>query len=556
MNLLITLHQISSCLVLSCFTETKDLWQRMIRFKLTFLILASCFISHAAVSQKYMHKIDSVQKVLEALPERDTSKVYALIYMAELQSYKPGGDVHKYADQALGLAEQLEFNPGIIEACSALAYYFVHGGDGLKALEYLYKALDISIQQQDLKKEANCYNFLGYVYKSLGEYTEALKYYNKSLAYWEHKKDPEMKALLLGNIANIYFDKGTHELAVKYYYQILDLAKEHNLEWRLGAIYWSLGRYYYHLNDYEKALEYLHLGLEFARKTESTWRESKLYHILSKTYLAMNQPGEALAAAEKSLYLVAGVSDSKNEILESYQCLYLALQELDDYQRAYEYQLKYLTLHDSLKNLENIRAIEQLKYRHEIELVSEIHKANVLRRNALIGVLVTLLIIVSLFFNRRYLLMKKSLENKRQLLNYSIRNLREKSQLAVSVNKELQTFKQNANHEVKIKKFNRVLQFNIVTDDDWENFKKAFEDVYPNFMASLRYHYPDLTAAEIRQAALIKMKLTIKETASILGITPESVKKSRHRLKKKLKLTEKESVEEILDNLHTSITVN
>ncbi|MTI24763.1 tetratricopeptide repeat protein, partial [Fulvivirga kasyanovii] len=539
MNLLISLRHISSCLKLFCLTEAKNLSYSILRFKPILLMLVCCFIGHTAVSQKYVHAMDSVQELLETLPEDDTSKVYALIYMAELQSSKPGGDVRKYADEALELAEALEFKPGMVKAYFALAYYFVHGGNGAKALECLYKALDMSIELQDPKLEAYSYNFLGYVNKSLREYDEALKYYNKALDYWGEKKNSEMKVLILGNIANIHLEKGDKELALKYYYQILDLAKEHNMDSRLSSVYWSLGQYYYEDKNYEKALEYLHLAQEYARKTESTWREAKVYHTLSKIYLAMNQPQEALSVAEKSLHLTSSL-DLKNEMLESYQQLYLAFEKLGNYQQAYEYQEKYRVLSDSIKNQESVQAIERLKHQHEIKLVNEIHKANVLRRNALIGVLVALLIIVSLFFNRRYLLMKKNLENKRQLLNYSIRNLKEKSELVEKVNKELQIFKQNANHEVKIKKFNRVLQFNIVTDDDWENFKKAFEDVYPNFMASLRYHYPDLTTAEIRQAALVKMKLTIKETASILGITPESVKKSRHRLKKKLKLTEKE----------------
>ncbi|UII34627.1 tetratricopeptide repeat protein [Fulvivirga ulvae] len=555
MNLLITLHQKSSCSAPSCLIEARYLLNRVVRPKPILLILAFYLHNHAADAQHYLHQIDSIKKVLEELPEEDTSRAYALTQMARLQTFNSTNEVLKYAGEALELSERLDYHTGIINACFAYVYYYENNGENSRALRYLFKALNASVKKQDESLMADCHNFLGYIYKSLGQYTEALIYYNKSLAYWDLKKNPNMQALILGNIGDIYFDKKDDAQAFKYYNQVLNLAEEHNLERRLATVYRSLGKFYYRHKDLEKALEYLQPAIEYAIKIESTRLQSEVLCLLSATYLHMDQPQEAFSSAEKALHL-ARLSGSKYEILESYLRLQLSLQNLGDYERAYDYQSKYLILNDSLENLENIRAIEQLKFQHEIELVNEVYKGNVLRRNVLIGVLVALMIIVSLIFNRRYLLIKKSLENKRQLLNYSIHNLKEKSELVDKINRELQIFRQNATHDVKIKKFNRVLQFNIVTDDDWENFKKAFEDVYPNFIASLRYHYPNLTTAEIRQAALIKMKLTIKETASILGITPESVKKSRHRLKKKLDLNENKSVEEVLDSLHASISMD
>ncbi|MBL6446686.1 tetratricopeptide repeat protein [Fulvivirga sp. 29W222] len=553
MNLLIKLFQSSDCAALCCLSEVKCWLRKIIKVKFVFLMLLGSFYGHMAASQKYEQEIDSISKVLEVLPEEDTNRVNALINMARLQTFKPTGETLKYAKWALELSERLDYQSGIIESCFVLGYYFDNSGRYVNALEYLYKALDISIKIQDGGLEANCHNFLGYIHKSSGQYPEALTHYNKSLTYWEQQKNPNMEALILENIGGIYFTKGDNKQALEYYNQAFNLAKANNLDRRLGTLYNSLGEFYYQDKDFDKALEYQQSALEYAIKIESTRLQSEVYGSLSEVYLVNDQSQEAFAMAEKALYL-ARLSNSKHEMLESYQRLYTSLQQLGDYQHAYEYQSKYLALHDSLSNLENVQAIEHLKYKHEIELVNEQHKANVLRRNALIGVLVALLIIGMLIFNRRYLIIKKKLDSKRQLLNYSIRSLEEKSKLVENVNRELQIFKQNATHDVKIKKFNKVLQFNIVTDDDWENFKKAFEDVYPNFLASLRYHYPNLTTAEIRQAALIKMKLTIKETASILGITPESVKKSRHRLKKKLELSENKSVDEVLNNLNASIS--
>jgi hypothetical protein len=146
--------------------------------------------------------------------------------------------------------------------------------------------------------------------------------------------------------------------------------------------------------------------------------------------------------------------------------------------------------------------------------------------------------------------MKKRLESKRQLLDFYTQKLREKSDMIDKINDDLETLRQkSADEDTEIVKFNRILHAAILTDEDWENFKKAFEEVYPGFFASLRYQYPDITVSELRLSALIKLKLSLKESASMLGISPESIKKSRYRLRKKFDLYEKETLEDFISRV-------
>jgi len=92
---------------------------------------------------------------------------------------------------------------------------------------------------------------------------------------------------------------------------------------------------------------------------------------------------------------------------------------------------------------------------------------------------------------------------------------------------------------------------NIHTDEDWDFFKKAFDEAYPGFFGALRYSYPELTPAELRLSALIKLKLSIKESAAVLGISLESVRKARYRLRKKLMIHEEENLEEFIERVGT-----
>ncbi len=57
------------------------------------------------------------------------------------------------------------------------------------------------------------------------------------------------------------------------------------------------------------------------------------------------------------------------------------------------------------------------------------------------------------------------------------------------------------------------------------------------FQHHLRKSYPQLTAYDLRLCIYLKANLSTKEIARVLSITPDSVKKAKHRLRKKLNLS-------------------
>lgn len=54
------------------------------------------------------------------------------------------------------------------------------------------------------------------------------------------------------------------------------------------------------------------------------------------------------------------------------------------------------------------------------------------------------------------------------------------------------------------------------------------------FQSQLKHQYPRLTAYDLRLCTYLKSNLSTKEIATLLNITPDSVKKAKHRLRKKL----------------------
>jgi len=248
---------------------------------------------------------------------------------------------------------------------------------------------------------------------------------------------------------------------------------------------------------------------------------------------------------------------AKTDLADCYNHVYKSYEKLKDYPKAFEFLSLYMMLNDSLKNSETISSIEKLKSRYELDkkeseitLLTQRHEAGSLRRNMFIVALTGLLIIGLLVYNRFRLIVQKKFALKQQQLTLYTQSLIEKSETINRINMELEQFKGNSSSEdVQIAKIDKILQSNILTDEDWENFKKAFEEIYPVFFSKLRYKYPTITVSELRLSALIKLKLSIKEIASMLGISPDSVRTSRYRFKKKLGLMEDETIEEFIEEL-------
>ena len=53
----------------------------------------------------------------------------------------------------------------------------------------------------------------------------------------------------------------------------------------------------------------------------------------------------------------------------------------------------------------------------------------------------------------------------------------------------------------------KLQSFTFLTDEDWVEFKRLFEKRHRGFFDYFQENYPSVTNAEIRLAALIKLKL-------------------------------------------------
>jgi hypothetical protein len=154
----------------------------------------------------------------------------------------------------------------------------------------------------------------------------------------------------------------------------------------------------------------------------------------------------------------------------------------------------------------------------------------------LVGFTYFMKVLIKKKLNKAEHLEKEILENRKQLQTIS-EELKEKD-------KTLST-KTNIEKTDLISIF-KLLENSLSTENKWNEFKLKFKELNPKFHEKLLAHQANLTKSEIRLLTLIKIGYSQKEIASILNIAPDSVKKAKSRVRKKMNLTESIKLNEYL----------
>ncbi len=413
-----------------------------------------------------------------------------------------------------------------------------------KSLSYRMKALSIRQRLQDTSGIASCLQNIGVIHEKKNNLDSAYAYYSKALQYRKKLGDKRDIAELILNTGIIKMKKGDYLPAEQSFLQAIRTFEAFQDYKHLSETYLNLAGLYMKLNKLSQAFEMLKKGLSFARKSSYKIKEKEAYALLSDYY------------AQRGAY-----------------------------KKAWEYQKRYTALNDSIFNLQMADKIANVQNKYEIEKREK--EIQLLRRDneikalkvkqktilsivllILLVLIILLLISVLLVLNRRKLkqkhiemelekselvraqLREKNEYQKKQLITHAM-NMLQKNKLLLEMDKELSRFYPKADESLRkhIRSFQRQIKRNMNLEKDWEMFKMYFEEVNKNFYTNLRKISNELTPGDLKLAALVKLNLNIKEAAAVLNISPESLRKARYRLRKKLHLKYGDNLSEFLNGL-------
>lgn len=91
---------------------------------------------------------------------------------------------------------------------------------------------------------------------------------------------------------------------------------------------------------------------------------------------------------------------------------------------------------------------------------------------------------------------------------------------------------------------------NIASHDDWKTFETNFERAHEEFIKKLKAGFPKLTPGDLRLCAYLRMNLSSKEIAPLLGISVRGLENHRYRLRKKMGLDIDVNLSEFMMNIN------
>jgi len=145
--------------------------------------------------------------------------------------------------------------------------------------------------------------------------------------------------------------------------------------------------------------------------------------------------------------------------------------------------------------------------------------------------------------------LERELEFKKRELASKALQIAQKNEVLEGLRAEIKNIADNSEADKGVTEVLNTLRIERSIDNNWDEFTRQFQELNPDFYQRLTQKVQGMTKSDLRLAALLKMNLNSKEIASILNITPEGVKKARHRFRKKLEIRSDESLEKFVVEL-------
>ncbi len=442
-------------------------------------------------------------------------------------------------------------------------------GETSWAVMYSKNGVDL-FEKDGYEVEPTVYTDLADLLFYVKEYDECIRYAEKGIAAWAKVKDEKafinaktykIRAYNIPGIA--YYEKQQYDSAFYYYQKALALAKRNNDTLWTAILLGNIGKIMFAQNRYDTAYTLFVTDYQSSKQKGAYDNAANAAQWAARANLAMSNKTVALEEARNALQLL---HLQPNDIYLRNTCYTLTqvYRALNNYDSAFYYNDLYNQLNDSLEKeaVTNSLAISKARLndeisRYNIQKINKEKREQLFIRNVLMAAIVGLFLIVLLIINRgrlkhkiavekaerEKLIMEQEILSAKEQMSSFTSYIIEKTNLIEKL--ELQITSRQAT-EAQTNVVAELMQHTILTEDDWIQFKSLFEKIYPQFFQAIKQTAPEITVAEQRMAALTRLQLTTKQMAAMLGISVDSVHKTRQRLRQRLQLSSEINLDEYI----------
>ena len=484
-----------------------------------------------------------------------------------------------YYQQSRDNFSRINDSVGIADIHNSVAVVYYMKGYYTLALDEAIAAERIFEQDGALVGDLNQNRLvIATLYNEMKDTLNAITYHKKTIEYFQEnnmKRQYVSNGLLLAELLLPQYEK---------YPEVDDLVKSV----LSGAYELDAPNILHEARSVEARLAYQKGNFAEARSiqldlvAQTAGEEQLLNHVfhagaLGKTLIATGEYNRAIEYLKTSeeLTIQYGLEASEAEVKKQLSHAYEAL---GDFKSSLAYYKAYKALDGKIYDEERTKRFDELQTIFEIEkkeaaLALQAEELKTLDAEAkanrlsatLYGTGMVSFILISglLFFGFRQRMKKNQLEREqqeekfRQELAYKKKELTsqtlhlvQKNTFIQEIQERLEQIKQEPNlFQKEFHKLISSLRRQAGEDETWEVFKSYFSQVHNDFDQNLKQVNSEVTENDVRLASFLRMNLTTKEIASLLNVLPDSVLKSKYRLKKKLQLAKEQDLNVYLSTL-------
>lgn len=504
--------------------------------------------------------------LLKKYPDSYQAKVVAYLGYSNLHELKNTSDLvaaAAYADSALIIATRYGFKRELAFANLQKVDIAYVGEEIDEMFKYLtiVKTFYSNNELTDQRLLCDYFLRLGLYYRSIQDHHQAIWNLKKSLLIAKQNGFNQELSFGLFCISWVYSESDMYPDALKYVSESIAILHKYYPE-ELGNMYYEQSLVYLNLKRYADAEKSILLAKEYFLKYHIYDKhEGIVNNILGDVYVGQYQLVKAKHHYAIAIEKVKGAVQTK--------WLYASMANFYEKERedknASKYWQKYHIIKDSLFSIQHIVDIKNMESRYlKEEEEYKTSQQKIKYMSIVIIILVVVMIIgVYMFFFIRNAKLNVLLATAESHLKQTEIDLKQRELASTmlwqsqqvehkkSIISQLEKIQQLAEGDLKKNLGDVIKQLSNKAQEtpEWDNFKLHFEAVSPAFFEKLKSKAPNLTDLDLKHCAYLKINLTPKQVAQILGISSKSVTLFRVRLKKKLHLDEDTSLSDFLRNL-------
>ena len=121
-----------------------------------------------------------------------------------------------------------------------------------------------------------------------------------------------------------------------------------------------------------------------------------------------------------------------------------------------------------------------------------------------------------------------------------------KNEVLMDIQGELNKDKDKFSNQFRVKHIMSKINNAVNNKDEWKVFETNFNELHADFFRDLLEKYPGLSNKDLKLCSYLKMNLSSKEIAPLMGISVRGVEVHRYRLRKKMDLDKEENLNNFL----------